>query len=359
MIPIRLGLQQRVLPVYRTPFFQALAADCPQGLGIFAGQPRPHEMVENQFEIPGAQVTIAKNRHFFKEPWYLCWQSGLLHWLETWQPQVLILEANPRYLLSPFAVRWMHARHRPVIGWGLGAPPTNRLRSTWRARFLHQFDAMITYSQQGADQYHAAGLSADRIFVARNAVAARPTEPAPQRPPEFANARPTIIFVGRLQARKLVDQLIQACAAQPTPPQLWIVGDGPERATLEAQAAQILPDAVFWGTRHGEELIRLLDQADLFVLPGTGGLAIQQAMSRALPVIVAAGDGTQSDLVRPENGWNVPPNDRTALQAAIAEATREASRLRRMGLASYRIVREEINLETMVAAFASAVQSVL
>ena len=39
--------------------------------------------------------------------------------------------------------------------------------------------------------------------------------------------------------------------------------------------------------------------ADLFVLPGTGGLAVQEAMSYALPVIVAKGDGTQEDLVRP------------------------------------------------------------
>jgi glycosyltransferase involved in cell wall biosynthesis len=359
MIPIRLGLQQRVLPVYRTPFFQALAANCPQGLGIFAGQPRPNEMVENQLEVPGAQVTIAHNYHLFKEPWYLCWQSGLIHWLENWQPQVLILEANPRYLLSPFAIRWMHNRHRPVIGWGLGAPPANRLRNTWRTQFLRQFDAMITYSQQGADQYQAAGFNAQRIFVARNAVAPRPTTAAPQRPEQFPNNRPTLIYVGRLQPRKRVDLLIQACAAQDAPPNLWIVGDGPARAALEALAAKILPDAIFWGTKHGDELTSLLDQADLFILPGTGGLAVQQAMSRALPVIVAAGDGTQSDLVRPENGWNIAPHNQTALQAAIAEAIRDPLRLRHMGLASYRIVSEEINLETMVRAFAAAVQFVL
>jgi len=30
-------------------------------------------------------------------------------------------------------------------------------------------------------------------------------------------------------------------------------------------------------------------------------------MAYGLPVIVAEGDGTQSDLVRPENGWRIPP----------------------------------------------------
>ena len=49
------------------------------------------------------------------------------------------------------------------------------------------------------------------------------------------------------------------------------------------------------------------------MLPGTGGLAVQQAMAHGLPVIVAQGDGTQDDLVRPENGWQIPPDDLAAL----------------------------------------------
>ncbi len=359
MIPVRIGLQQRVLPIYRQPFFQALAAACPpNGLGIFAGEPRPNEMVENCLTVPGAQVTPAHNRHLFQGRWYLCWQSGLLHWLKTWQPEILILEANPRYLLSPLAVRWMHRHRRKVIGWGLGAPPTTTLRSIWRSLFLSQFDAMITYSQQGAQQYQAAGLSSRRIFIARNAIAPRPSNPPPERPAVSATA-PILIYVGRLQPRKRVDLLIRACAEQPTPPQLWIVGDGPERPRLEALATDIFPQTVFWGTKHGNDLTHLLDQADLFVLPGTGGLAVQQAMSRSLPVIVAAGDGTQSDLVRPENGWNIPANDLPALSTTLRAALADGSRLRQMGLASYHIVSNEVHLEAMVAAFESAIQATL
>ena len=36
----KLGLVQRVLPVYRAPFFDALASACTGGLDVFAGQPR-------------------------------------------------------------------------------------------------------------------------------------------------------------------------------------------------------------------------------------------------------------------------------------------------------------------------------
>ncbi len=91
--------------------------------------------------------------------------------------------------------------------------------------------------------------------------------------------------------------------------------------------------------------------ADLFVLPGTGGLAVQQAMSFGLPVIVAEGDGTQIDLVRAENGWTVAPGRLDALASCLAEALRDPARLRRMGQESYRIVHDEVNLERMVEVF--------
>ncbi len=95
--------------------------------------------------------------------------------------------------------------------------------------------------------------------------------------------------------------------------------------------------------------------ADLFVLPGTGGLAVQQAMSFALPVIVAEADGTQEDLVRPENGWRITPGHLDELTKTITLALRDISILRAMGQESYRIVSREINLERMVEGFKKAI----
>ena len=74
-------------------------------------------------------------------------------------------------------------------------------------------------------------------------------------------------------------------------------------------------------------------------------------MSYGLPVIVAQGDGTQDDLVRRENGWQIPPDDFEALVATLKEALSDTARLRRMGAESYRIVKEEINTGKMVETF--------
>jgi glycosyltransferase involved in cell wall biosynthesis len=161
-----------------------------------------------------------------------------------------------------------------------------------------------------------------------------------------------------LQFRKNVDLLLGACAELDHQPRLVIVGDGPEREHLEALAEEIYPSTEFTGAKHGAELKPYFTEADLFVLPGTGGLAIQEAMSYGLPVIVAQGDGTQDDLVRDENGWQIPPDDFDALLATMRDALSDAARLRKMGEESYRIVKEEINIEKMVETFIRALNTV-
>jgi hypothetical protein len=122
--PGKLAIQQRVLTTYRAAFFDALARSCAGGLSVCAGLPRPEESIATTDTLHVARYTFARNIHFLRGPFYLCHQRGLLTWLANWNPDALIVEANPRYLSTPAAVRWMKQRGRPVIGWGLGAPPT-------------------------------------------------------------------------------------------------------------------------------------------------------------------------------------------------------------------------------------------
>jgi len=362
----RLGLQQRLLPSYRVPFFDALAAACEGGLSVFAGQPKPGEAIQTNDRLEVAHYAPARNLHFGQvgSPLYLCWQAGLSRWLEAWQPDALIVEANPRYVSTRTACAWMRSRHRPVLGWGLGAPQGSglweALRKPGRTRFLAQFDGLIAYSQRGADEYRQMGFPAGRVFVAPNAVASRPSQPPAERLPAFSG-RPVVLFVGRLQRRKRIDNLLHACAVLPPElqPELWVIGEGPAMADFQALAQQVYPQAHFPGAKRGEELQAYFSAADLFVLPGTGGLAVQEAMAHGLPVIVAEGDGTQDDLVRPDNGWRVPPSDTDALAEALREALSDASRLRRMGRESFRIVAEEANIEHMVSVFTQAINTVM
>lgn len=353
--PGRLAVQQRVLPNYRASFFDLLASACDGGLSLFTGLPRRNESITTTNQLQITNYRLGTNIHLFSGPLYICYQFGLLEWLKNWNPDALIVEANPRYLSTPAAVRWMHERKKPVLGWGLGSPPVRGFRKGRRLSFIRQFDAMIAYSQRGAEEYAALGFPRQKIFVAHNSVSPPPVSVPDHRP--WTVDRFTILFVGRLQARKRVDDLLRACAELGSNPRLMIAGDGPKRETLESLAKDIYPRAEFLGAKHGRELAPYFREADLFVLPGTGGLAVQEAMSYGLPVIVAQGDGTQDDLVRKENGWQIPPNNFDALLATIKEALSDVARLRKMGEESYRIVKEEINIEKMVESFVTALNS--
>ena len=361
MYPGRLAIQQRVLPAYRVGFFDTLARMCARGLGVFAGQPLPHEGIAVAGSLADAFLEPAHNRNF-RDPssaLYLCLQDGITRWLEAFQPDVLVVEANSRLLSTRLALAWMHRRGRPVLGWGLGAPRAEglagRLRSVERAAFLKSLDGWIAYSRRGAEEYRQLGLNPERIYTAGNAVLPRPDSPLPDRPAPGAGPA-QVLFVGRLQRRKRIDLLLQACAQLPADlqPRLVIVGDGPERGEMEAQAQAWYPQAEFLGAKYGDALCQVFLASDLFVLPGTGGLAIQQAMGHALPVIAAQGDGTQEDLVRAENGWLLPPGELQPLVNSLQDALSDLGRLRQMGLESFQVVCQEANLEHMAGVFIQA-----
>ena len=348
---------QRVCAGYRVPLFDTLAEKLDGGLALYAGDPRPDEMIDTSQKPHIAELHYAHNIHFLSGKFYLCFQKDIFSFLKKTDPTTLIMEANMRYPLSAFASRWMHRRNRPVIGWGLGTGSTG---GVLLQRHLALFDALITYSSAGKQSYIHAGFPEKRIFTACNAAVPRPVRQMPCRPEDHYDGLPIVLYVGRLQKRKRLDLLIKACAAQPEEfrPRLWIVGDGPVRQELETLAAEEYPQTEFFGALYDDELTACFDRADLFCLPGTGGLALQQAMASALPLIAAEADGTQEDLVRPANGIRVSPGDLNELTAAIGKMLADPARLRTMGAESFRIVQNEINLEAMADVFAQAIDFV-
>lgn len=358
---LRVAIQQRVLPAYRVTFFDLLAKEFEHGLDLLAGQPADNESLGRRGVPEAARLREAGNIHIGRGRLYACFQKNLLIWLEAVQPDVLIVEANPRNLSTSSAITWMHKRDRCVIGWGLGAQPrASAWLTTLRRRLLLSADALITYSRLGAEQYAAQGYNRERIFLAPNAAAMRPAGEPPHREDTFLHGKAGLLYVGRLQKRKKLDVLLHACAMLPEKqqPSLTITGDGPASAELRQLAEKVYPAARFTGELYGEDLAREFRGADLFALPGTGGLAVQQAMTYALPVVVGEADGTQSNLVRPLNGWQLQSGDAEELARVLMDALSDAARLRRMGNESFRIVREEVNLEEMVRGFTEAIQAV-
>jgi teichuronic acid biosynthesis glycosyltransferase TuaC len=144
--------------------------------------------------------------------------------------------------------------------------------------------------------------------------------------PARIDARPRLVSVGHLVARKRHADVVEALARlAPRHPELryTLVGDGPEREPLRALAARL-------GVGERVELLGQLPpaaarerawQSDVFVLPSVDeafGVAYVEAMAGGVPAIGCAGeDGPEEIAAQGEGLVRVPPRDPAALAAAI------------------------------------------
>ena len=151
--------------------------------------------------------------------------------------------------------------------------------------------------------------------------------------PNFDTRRPVVLVANKLIARKRTDLIIRALAQSWCPetrPNLIIVGDGHQRAELEAQA----PWAIFTGFVNQSELPAYYKLADVFVLPSEcepWGLAVNEAMAAATPVIVSTQVGCAEDLVDENTGMIFESGNATNLATAVAACLKDCTK---MGIAA-------------------------
>ena len=106
-------------------------------------------------------------------------------------------------------------------------------------------------------------------------------------------------------------------------PHAMLVGDGPlrERVAAEVTALRLGDQVTFLAALPHEELMRLLQAADLFVMASTHEgfpLAPAEAMALEVPVLSTSVSGVRDLAEHGLSGWLVPPSDAPALADAIA-----------------------------------------
>jgi len=137
------------------------------------------------------------------------------------------------------------------------------------------------------------------------------------------------VFVGRLTQQKGVHHLLDALAMlkrEGRPLDLTIVGDGPERAALKAQAIALGLPVMFTGFVSPEQVAGYLRDKRVFVLPSTDeglGLVVAEALTQGVPVVATRSGGIPDLLTDPDSGMLVPPNDPASLAHGILEVIRE------------------------------------
>ncbi|MEO1589839.1 MAG: glycosyltransferase [Cyanobacteria bacterium J06632_22] len=165
--------------------------------------------------------------------------------------------------------------------------------------------------------------------------------------------RQNLIFVGRLAAVKGVPILLESMAQlKQTNPnaRLTLVGDGPERPTLEKMALELgVTDVVdFVGYKSQSEVRDYLQRSDVFVLPTFAeGLPIvfMEALAAGVPVVSTQIAG-HSDLVEQgKSGYLVSPGDKTSLTAALKTLLDSPELRRQFATAGREKIRTEFDID--------------
>ena len=256
------------------------------------------------------------------------------------------------------ALTWCRSRRRTAVLFMESTAydaPRQGAREWIKRQIVSQYDAALAGGTAQREYLLQLGFPADKIFLGYDVVdndffsQSPPSNESENRAtdlPGLADPTPFFLTSNRFIARKNLDRLLRAYAAYreatPDPWRLVLLGDGPLRADLEAQA-RLIAGVTFAGFRQIDELPAYYGRASAFVhvpLVEQWGLVINEALAAGLPVIASTQAGATRDLVWDgENGRRVDPADDEAITAAlrsVSEATEEERRA--MGLRSQDII---------------------
>ena len=198
------------------------------------------------------------------------------------------------------------------------------------------------------------GLPAEKVEVIYYGLDEPPRAWGENPPTPLPHGAPRVLLaVCRLAEQKGVDVAVRALAAvrrEHPEAVLVVLGEGSERAALERLAADLdVAEAVFLPGRAGD-VAKWLRRAELLVHPVRWegfGLALLEAMLAELPVVASAVSSVPEIVVGGETGLLVPPNDPTALAAAIARLLSDSELAERLGSAGRARARSEFSVERM------------
>jgi glycosyltransferase involved in cell wall biosynthesis len=237
------------------------------------------------------------------------------HWLPSALPALLTRK--------PFVVQL----------WGSDVELARRVPWAFR-RLLRRAEVVLCPSRALAAT--ARDLGADEVVLVGSGVETPENVREPDEPPH-------VLYVGRLSVEKGVREIAEATSGM----RRVVVGDGPLR--------QLFPDAV--GFVPPPELGGYYERAALVVCPSRRegyGVVAREAMAYGRPVIATTVGGLVDAVEDGVTGLLVPPNDVSALRAAIERLLADAELRARLGAAARAQAREAFSWESATKATIAA-----
>lgn len=371
---MRVAFITNFCPHYRVKTFETLARYFDLDFYFFsAGEEwywqRQHGVKSGSFQheyLPGISVGGARITPTLP---YKLWSKDY---------DVYIKCINGRFAL-PAALLAARLRGKPLVLWtGVWMrlqSPAHRLMLPLTRYVYHHADAIVVYGDHVKRYLISEGVPAERIFSAHHAVdnAAYNTviseaDRRALRDRLGAGNRKIVLYLGRLEAAKGIDYLIDAVAASDNRDALLVLaGEGADRPRLEQRVRDHgLGDRVrFVGYVASDQTMAYYAIAWVYVLPSITtrlfkepwGLVVNEAMNQGTPVIAtdAVGAAAGGLVEDGETGFVVPERNAPAITHALNRVLGESGLRDRLGENARRVVTTWDN-ERMVRGFRDAIE---
>ncbi|MBI3446527.1 MAG: glycosyltransferase [Magnetospirillum sp.] len=276
--------------------------------------------------------------------------GGALDLLTRWKFAAEVKAFKPDIVLT-----WMNRASRFVPK---GDHVTiGRLGGYYDLKYYRNCDHLIGNTPDIRDWIVKQGWPAERAHYVPNFVSDPRTltnsKPVARASFDTPPGAPLIVAMGRLHPNKAFDVLLRA-VEQVHDCYLWIAGEGPQRAELEALAAHLAvkPRVRFLGWR--DDVAALYEAGDIFVCPSRHeplGNVVIEAWAAGRPVIAAASQGPKQLIRDGIDGLLVPVEDDKALAGALRRLIADPAGAGSLAAAGRRAYEASFTEDAVVAAY--------
>jgi glycosyltransferase involved in cell wall biosynthesis len=314
--------------------------------------PPPDGAMADEFREHGIGVARVVKRDGGVDPWLVPRLARALRGADvvhTHNPLPLIYGAPAARLVGAAAIHTKHGVNPGSRG--------HRLLRRAAARFVHAFVAVSETTAAQAREQHDAPEK--KLHTIANGIRLDRFRPDPDARTEVRvelglGDAWVIGTVGRLDDYKNQSLLVRAMAPLlSSMVRLVIVGDGPNRAEVEAEVARLPEPRWVVMTGRRMDVPRLVPAFDVFALSSkTEGLplVVPEAMAAGLPIVTTAVGGLPDVIDEGATGMLVPV-DEAALSAALATLVRDPDKARALGRRAREVALERYSHDRMVDAY--------
>lgn len=363
-----------LLQPYRISFYSKLQTSLkPDSFRVFFSEKkvddgRPQYEGATEFDTKGFP-----EKNYIVLGFNIKFNPGMYKSIKKYKPDIIITQGIPGNLTYRKIVKWAKKSRVKIVFWYCGWEPNiprniifKKIKNILAKTYYKKGDFFLTYSSKARTELIQQGFNQDIIEIAYNGIEIDNykhnekliIKKGKELRKNYSQFEKIYLYVGGLSNSKRILFLISAFkefSKRNKNVCLWIIGDGPQKAELLSLIHQNKNIVYFGRIIKGVE--PYFSAADFFVLPGTGGLALNQAMFFRTPCIVGRADGTEDDLVLEGiTGFRFEEDDELSLLNSLQKSIEiDNIDLKQMGIFCNKLIKENFHVDNMIKKFSEVI----